>query len=150
MSKGSLGGACQAAALLCVLLQQFPRLFHRAECLSLFGRSANQLFQLQAVEFFKFHNLAHDDAGEYVAMLQISYDGIAPLKTQFSLRTLIERAKCRIVPGNTGGFGAVLPVAKVFARNEIEPLQMRFKEINEWLGEEVVTFRPYVIDGLEA
>ncbi|WP_269633136.1 phage portal protein [Pelomonas sp. BJYL3] len=50
-----------------------------------------------------------------------------------------------IVPGNTGGFGAVLPAAQVFARNEIEPLQARFRAINEWMGEEVVAFDPYVI-----
>ena len=50
-----------------------------------------------------------------------------------------------IVPGNTGGFGAVLPAAQVFARNEIEPLQARFLAINEWMGEEVVRFSPYVI-----
>ena len=51
-----------------------------------------------------------------------------------------------IVPGNTGGFGAVLPAAQVFARNEIEPLLARFRAINEWMGEEVVSFRPYLID----
>jgi hypothetical protein len=39
-----------------------------------------------------------------------------------------------IVPGNTGGFGAVLPAAQVFARNEIKPLQERFREINAWLS----------------
>ena len=51
-----------------------------------------------------------------------------------------------IVPGNTGGFGAVLPVAQVFARNEIEPLQARFRELNNWLGLEVVRFNPYVVN----
>ena len=50
-----------------------------------------------------------------------------------------------IVPGNTGGFGAVRPAAEVFARNEIEPLQTRFMELNDWLGEEVVRFVPYVV-----
>lgn len=45
-----------------------------------------------------------------------------------------------IVPGNTGGFGAVLPAAQVFACNEIEPLQARFRTFNEWMGEEVVQF----------
>ncbi len=51
-----------------------------------------------------------------------------------------------IVPSNTGGFGAVLPAAQVFARNEIQPLQDRFREVNEWVGEEVVRFDPYVVD----
>jgi PBSX family phage portal protein len=50
-----------------------------------------------------------------------------------------------IVPSNTGGFGAVLPAAQVFARNEIKPLQDRFKEINEWIGEEVVRFTDYEV-----
>lgn len=48
-----------------------------------------------------------------------------------------------LVPSNTGGFGAVEPAANVFALNELEPLQARFKELNEWLGEEVVSFTPY-------
>ena len=51
-----------------------------------------------------------------------------------------------IVPSNTGGFGAVLPAAQVFARNEIQPLQDRFREVNEWVGQEVVRFDPYVVD----
>jgi len=51
-----------------------------------------------------------------------------------------------ILPGNTGGFGAVLPAAKVFARNEIEPLQARFRLLNDWCGNEVVAFAPYAID----
>lgn len=50
-----------------------------------------------------------------------------------------------IVPNNTGGFGAVEPAAKVFARNELRPLQARFEELNDWLGEAVVTFEPYEI-----
>lgn len=50
-----------------------------------------------------------------------------------------------IVPGNTGGFGAILPAAQVFARNEIEPLQAKFRELNDWLGQEVVRFTPYVV-----
>ena len=50
-----------------------------------------------------------------------------------------------IVPGNTGGFGAILPAAQVFARNEIEPLQEKFRELNDWLGLEVVAFDPYVV-----
>ena len=51
-----------------------------------------------------------------------------------------------VVPGNTGGFGAVAPAAQVFARNEIGPLQTRFLELNDWLGEEVVRFVPYTVD----
>lgn len=50
-----------------------------------------------------------------------------------------------VVPGNTGGFGAVAPAAEVFARNEIEPLQARFRELNDWMGEEVIRFTDYQI-----
>jgi len=46
---------------------------------------------------------------------------------------------------NTSGFGAVMPAAQVFARNEIEPLQARLSELNEWLGMPVMKFRPYVV-----
>ncbi|OZI23036.1 phage portal protein [Bordetella genomosp. 9] len=51
-----------------------------------------------------------------------------------------------IVPGNTGGFGAVLPAAHVFARNEIEPLQGVFKTINAWLGSEMFRFKAYTVE----
>lgn len=50
-----------------------------------------------------------------------------------------------VVPSNTGGFGAVVPSAQVFARNEIKPLQDRFREINDWLGQIVVDFEPYEV-----
>lgn len=51
-----------------------------------------------------------------------------------------------IVPGNTGGFGAVLPAAQVWSRNELSPLMDRLREVNDWLGIEVVRFNPYVVD----
>lgn len=50
-----------------------------------------------------------------------------------------------LVPSNSGGFGAILPAAQVFARNELESLQATFSGLNEWLGQEVVKFRPYVV-----
>lgn len=50
-----------------------------------------------------------------------------------------------IVPSNTGGFGAIVPAAQVFATNEIEPLQARFLALNDWLGEEVVQFEKYQV-----
>jgi hypothetical protein len=49
------------------------------------------------------------------------------------------------VPSNTGGFGAADTAAEVFGANEIEPLQRRFTQLNEWLGDEVVRFNPYGI-----
>ncbi|MNM66003.1 Phage portal protein [compost metagenome] len=48
-----------------------------------------------------------------------------------------------ILPNNAGGFGAVEPAARVFARNELVPLQAQFMAINEWAGVEVVRFAPY-------
>lgn len=51
-----------------------------------------------------------------------------------------------IIPNNTGGFGDVEKAARVFARNELVPLQSRFEELNDWIGEEVVKFDPYVIE----
>lgn len=50
-----------------------------------------------------------------------------------------------IVPGNTGGFGAVLPAAEVFARNEIDPLQTMFMTLNDWLGTKAIEFKPYAV-----
>lgn len=48
-----------------------------------------------------------------------------------------------IIPNNTGGFGDVEKAAGVFSTNEITPLQERFKEVNQWIGEEVIQFKPY-------
>jgi PBSX family phage portal protein len=53
-----------------------------------------------------------------------------------------------IVPSNTGGFGAADTAAKVFGRNEIAPLQAQFLTLNEWVGDEIVRFVPYTIDGV--
>lgn len=50
-----------------------------------------------------------------------------------------------IVPTNTAGFGDAETAANVFATNEIEPLQERFMAINEWVGDEVIKFKPYSI-----
>lgn len=51
-----------------------------------------------------------------------------------------------IIPSNAGGFGDVSKAAAVFARNEIQPIQRRMMALNEWLGEEVISFDPYVVD----
>ena len=48
-----------------------------------------------------------------------------------------------IIPNNTGGFGDVKKAAQVFVRNELTPLQERMKEVNGWIGEEVIRFAPY-------
>lgn len=51
-----------------------------------------------------------------------------------------------IMPSNTGGFGDAEKAAKIFARNEIVPLQHRFEELNDILGEKVVEFKPYKLE----
>nr|WP_314523535.1 phage portal protein [uncultured Lelliottia sp.] len=48
-----------------------------------------------------------------------------------------------MMPNNSGGFGDVVKAAEVFVRNELSPLQERIKELNEWLGHEVLTFSKY-------
>lgn len=48
-----------------------------------------------------------------------------------------------IISSNTGGFGDVKKAAQVFFRNELIPLQERIKEVNDWLGEEVIRFKNY-------
>ncbi len=53
-----------------------------------------------------------------------------------------------IIPNNTGGFGEVEKVSRVFVRNELIPLQKRIKELNEWLGDEVVRFAKYTFDDI--
>lgn len=52
-----------------------------------------------------------------------------------------------MAPNNVGGFGDVEKAAKVFARNEIRPLQSRIKdELNAWAGKPVCSFRPYSLE----
>jgi len=53
-----------------------------------------------------------------------------------------------LVPTGTTGFGSVVPAAQVFAVNELEPLQARFRELNDWIGDEVVRFDPYRVTDL--
>ncbi|WP_455872098.1 phage portal protein [Serratia proteamaculans] len=48
-----------------------------------------------------------------------------------------------IVPENAGGFGNVKEASEVFVRNELIPLQRRMQELNDWIGEEVITFETY-------
>lgn len=51
-----------------------------------------------------------------------------------------------VMPNVTGGFGSVESAAKVFVLNELKPLQERFKELNGWIGQEVVRFKDYEIN----
>ena len=54
-----------------------------------------------------------------------------------------------IVPQNAGGFGSIREAAEIYVANELEPVQARMTQLNDWLGEEVVRFKPYEIAGGE-
>lgn len=47
-----------------------------------------------------------------------------------------------MMPKNTGGFGNVIDAMDTFYENEIEPIQQRLLEVNDWLGLEAVRFEP--------
>ena len=52
-----------------------------------------------------------------------------------------------MLPNNLGGFGDVEKAAKVFARNEIAPLQATMAHaINTWTGVPACAFRPCVLE----
>lgn len=52
-----------------------------------------------------------------------------------------------IVPQNAGGFGSIREAAQIYAANELEPIQTRMLQLNDWVGEEVIRFKPYEIGG---
>ncbi|MCY1399995.1 phage portal protein, PBSX family [compost metagenome] len=52
-----------------------------------------------------------------------------------------------IVPQNAGGFGSIKEAAEVWAANELEPLQARLRQVNDWVGEEVIRFKEFVLPG---
>ncbi|MNF10477.1 hypothetical protein D3C80_2114210 [compost metagenome] len=54
-----------------------------------------------------------------------------------------------IVPQNAGGFGSIREAAEIWAVNELEPIQARLTQVNEWLGVEVVRFKPFELGASE-
>ncbi|WP_282296177.1 phage portal protein [Stenotrophomonas sp. PS02289] len=48
-----------------------------------------------------------------------------------------------IVPQNAGGFGSIRDAATVWASMELAPLQSRIAMVNDWIGEEVITFASF-------
>lgn len=50
-----------------------------------------------------------------------------------------------IVPKSAGGLGDAATVAKVFAMNEVKPLQQTFLDVNERLGMEIFKFKEYAL-----
>jgi PBSX family phage portal protein len=55
-----------------------------------------------------------------------------------------------VVPQNAGGFGSIRDAALVYAANELEPIQARMLQVNDWIGEEVIRFKPYELPGATA
>ncbi len=49
------------------------------------------------------------------------------------------------MPESNGAFGDVEKAARVFAINELIPAMEAMKQVNEWLGEEVIRFKPYAL-----
>ncbi len=49
-----------------------------------------------------------------------------------------------VIPQNGTGFGDVRTATDAFHFAEIEPLQLRILEVNDWLGDEAIRFRDYV------
>ncbi|WP_394804896.1 phage portal protein [Dickeya solani] len=52
-----------------------------------------------------------------------------------------------IMPNNAGGFGDIEKAARVFSINELTPIMETLKELNDWLGMEVIRFNPYALAG---
>jgi len=48
-----------------------------------------------------------------------------------------------VVPKNTGGFGNMVDAANNFFEQEIQPIQQRMLEVNDWLGLPAVQFQPF-------
>ena len=51
-----------------------------------------------------------------------------------------------IVPQNAGGFGSIREAAQIFVANELEPIQSRMMQVNDWVGEDVVRFNKYILN----
>lgn len=48
-----------------------------------------------------------------------------------------------IVPTNSGGFGSISDAAIIFYHNEIQPIQSRLMQLNDWANDEIIRFKPY-------
>jgi PBSX family phage portal protein len=47
-----------------------------------------------------------------------------------------------IIP-DTGGFGDAVKASQVLVRNELTPLQERMKEMNNWVGKDIINYIDY-------
>lgn len=52
-----------------------------------------------------------------------------------------------IVLQYAGRFGSIREAAQIYAANELEPIQTRMTQLNHWLEEEVLRFKPYETGG---
>jgi len=50
-----------------------------------------------------------------------------------------------VVPQNAGGFGSISDAAAVWASLELEPMQARLQQVNELLGDEVISFNRFEV-----
>lgn len=50
-----------------------------------------------------------------------------------------------VVPQNAGGFWSVREAAQIYAANELELIQARMMQLDDWVGEDVVRFKVYAI-----
>jgi capsid portal protein len=48
-----------------------------------------------------------------------------------------------IVSQNARGFGSIKEAAQIYAANELEPIQARMTQLNDWVGVEVIRFKKY-------
>ena len=51
-----------------------------------------------------------------------------------------------VIPETAGGYGDADVADQLAYNNEIIPVQQQMKELNDWLGQEVITFRDYKED----
>lgn len=48
-----------------------------------------------------------------------------------------------VLPNNTGGFGDAAKAALVFDATEMDSIRASLMELNDWAGEEIISFKPY-------
>lgn len=51
-----------------------------------------------------------------------------------------------IVPQNAGGFGSISEAAQIYVANELEPIQARMAQVNDWMEDEIIRFNAYRIE----
>lgn len=44
------------------------------------------------------------------------------------------------------GFGSIREAAQIYAVNELESIQARMIQLNDWVGEDVISFKKYELE----